>query len=146
MDIYTELNSCVIEARKKKNKVLVDVLNMLKTAIYNYSKDNGKEITDEMSLKVLDKEHKEMTKTLEVYEKNGASDELLIQTGLTIEICEQYLPKKMTEKEMTDYIYEVIDSYTEDKGNKLGYVMKTITTSGKKVDMAFIAKKVRELV
>lgn len=146
MNIYEEITNCIKVARKEQKKILVDVLKMLKSAIYNYSIDEQVEITNEVSLLVLEKERKEMTKTLEIYEKNNASEELILQTSLTIGICEEYLPKNLTEKEMIDYINEVIASYTEDKGNKMAYVMKTITTSGKKVDMGFISKKVREII
>lgn len=141
--MYKKIHGEVVKAMKEGNKLKKDVVKMLKSAIDTYVKDTPEvtEATDEVVLTVLAKEFKEMTKCLVDYKKHNKTD-LIEQTECTLEVCEMFLPKKLSEEETIELIKEALSVCTEEDNKKRGFVMKYVKDSGKNVDMAVVNKNI----
>ena len=102
------------------------------------NREVNKEITDADIVSILQKTIKELTEEAENYDKVGNSEQknvILKQKS----ILEQYLPKMLTEKEITEII-----SNLEDK--TIPFVMKYFKANyDGKVDMGLVNKVARSI-
>jgi uncharacterized protein YqeY len=96
-------------------------------------------ITNEEVLKVLRSEIKKRKESIESFEKGGRQD-LVEKEQNEVNIIEQYLPKEMSDEELSNKVKAVIDDTSEDKS--FGIVMKTAVAAlngvadGKRISVA----------
>lgn len=101
-------------------KVLRFVLSEIKYAEINKQKD----LTDEEVISLLQKEVKKRNESIEMFKKGGRQ-ELVLDEQKQIKVIEGYLPKQMSDGELTAIISEVMTT-AEDKSNMgklIGMVM-----------------------
>lgn len=155
MSIINEIKQEIKMAMKEKNTIKKDVLKLIlgkseELAKEKIIKEKGDlsniEISDEVVITALNKELKQLTQTKTILEENNKIDSSLYkETILKLEIVKSYLPKQMTEEELTQKIKEIINSIG-DKNNR-GLIMKTVMQELKgKADGKLINQKVQEIL
>jgi len=155
MSIINEIKQEIKMAMKEKNTIKKDVLKLIlgkseELAKEKIIKEKGDlsniEISDEVVITALNKELKQLTQTKTILEENNKIDSSLYnETILKLEIVKSYLPKQMTEEELTQKIEEIINSIG-DKNNR-GLIMKTVMQELKgKADGKLINQKVQEIL
>lgn len=132
-------------AMKDKNVVKKNTVQMVRAAILQVEKDKQIELNDDQILEVIAKEFKKRNDSLADYEKSGRED-LISQIKEEMAVLEGYLPKKLSEEELTEKVKEIIAEVGATSMKDMGMVMKTakerlgVTADGKMINE--IVKKI----
>jgi uncharacterized protein YqeY len=105
-----DINNALKEAMKAKNERIVATLRMVNSTIKNAdieARASGKTLSDGDLLPVLQKMIKQRQESKELYEKGGRP-ELAQQEGEEIAIITAYLPKQMSDGDVTAAIEAAI--------------------------------------
>ena len=121
-----DINNALKEAMKAKDERTVSTLRLVNSTFKNAdieARGSGKTLTDADLLPVLQKIIKQRQESKELYEKGGRP-ELAQQEGEEIAIITAYLPKQMSDAEMTAAIDAAIAetgaSAMKDMGKVVG--------------------------
>ena len=110
-------------AMKEKNELRKNTVQMVRAAVLQVEKDKQVVLDDEKIVEVIAKEAKKRKDSLADYEKSGRQD-LIEQVKKEIEILNEYLPKQLTEEEITAIVKEVIANVGATSMKDMGTVMK----------------------
>ena len=134
-----------IAAMKARDKARVNVLRMINSEVKAYEVNNREDIPDENVIKIIEKNIKQTKEALDYAEK--ANDEERIKEGkFALEVLTPYLPKQLTEEEVTAMIKEIIanGNYT---AKDMGKIMKEIMPMvNGKFDRAKINPMVKQIL
>ncbi|MCY3068431.1 GatB/YqeY domain-containing protein [Aerococcus sp. JJEM-2022b] len=119
-----QLNQDMKEAMKAKDKFHLSVIRMLKGALQKAEIDKEEALTDDEELSILSRELKQRKDSVNEFHEAGR-DDLADQTAKEIEIVENYLPKQLSEEEITQAVKEVIDQVGASSMKDFGKVMGT---------------------
>ncbi len=109
---------------KEKNVNRKNTVQMVRAAILQVEKDKKIELNDDQILEVIAKEFKKRNDSLADYEKSGRED-LISQIKEEMSVLEEYLPKKLSEEELTEKVKEIIAEVGATSMKDMGIVMKT---------------------
>jgi uncharacterized protein YqeY len=101
--IRDDINKALTEAQKAKNERTVSTLRMVNATLKNAdieARTTGKALGDAEVLSILQKMIKQRQESVEMYKK-GARPDLVKQEEEEIAIISAYLPKQMSEAEVT---------------------------------------------
>ncbi len=127
------------EAMKEKNEIKKNAIQMVRAGILQIEKDKGIELTDEQIIELISKEVKKRKDSIADYEKGGRED-LVNQINEEISYLEKYLPKQLTEEEITVIVKEIIAELGATTMKDMGKVMKAakekmgVTADGKTIN------------
>ena len=127
------------EAMKEKNEIKKNAIQMVRAGILQIEKDKGIELTDEQIIELISKEVKKRKDSIADYEKGGRED-LVNQINEEISYLEKYLPKQLTEEEITVIVKQIIDELGATTMKDMGKVMKAakekmgVTADGKTIN------------
>lgn len=142
MSLIETVQTDLVTAMKAQDKVRTGSLRMLKAALKNAEIEHGT-LDDAKSVAVVMKLCKQRRESIEVYEKNGRQESADAERA-EMAVLEAYLPKAMSEEELTEIVRQAIAetgaTTPKQMGQVVGAVMKKI--AGKGVD----GKKVQEVV
>lgn len=119
-----QLNQDMKEPMKAKDKFRLSVIRMLKGALQKAEIDKEEALTDDEELSILSRELKQRKDSVNEFHEAGR-DDLADQTAKEIEIVENYLPKQLSEEEITQAVKEVIDQVGASSMKDFGKVMGT---------------------
>lgn len=111
------------ESMKEKNVIRKNVVQMVRAAILQIEKDKKIEVSDSQIVEIIAKEAKKRKDALEDYQKSGRED-LIEQMNQEIKILNEYLPKQLTEEELTQKMQEIITELGAISIKDIGAVMK----------------------
>ena len=111
-------------AMKDKNVVKKNTVQMVRAAILQVEKDKQIELNDDQILEVIAKEFKKRNDSLADYEKSGRED-LISQIKEEMAVLEGYLPKKLSEEELTEKVKEIVAELGATSMKDMGAIMKT---------------------
>lgn len=125
--MITIIKSDIKTAMKEKDILKRDVLKMVLNKANTIAKEEKQEIpSDEMIITAIKKELKQLDDTIDVLVKNNKQDSDLYRESITKqEILKGYLPKQLSEEELTQEIKTFISENNVDTSKK-GLVMKAI--------------------
>lgn len=127
------------EAMKEKNEIKKNAIQMVRAGILQIEKDKGIELTDEQIIELISKEVKKRKDSIADYEKGGRED-LVNQINEEISYLEKYLPKQLTEEEITVIVKQIIAELGATTMKDMGKVMKAakekmgVTADGKTIN------------
>ena len=127
------------EAMKEKNEIKKNAIQMTRAGILQIEKDKGIELTDEQIIELIAKEVKKRKDSIADYEKGGRED-LVNQINEEISYLEKYLPKQLTEEEITVIVKQIIAELGATTMKDMGKVMKAakekmgVTADGKTIN------------
>lgn len=119
-----QLKKDEIAAMKARDKARVSVLRMVNAEIKSYEVNNREEVSDENVIKIVEKSIKQTKEALE-YAVQANNEEKINEGNFAIEVLTPYLPKQLTDEEVTEILKEIIanGSYT---AKDMGKIMKEI--------------------
>ncbi|MGN1299915.1 MAG: GatB/YqeY domain-containing protein [Clostridia bacterium] len=130
------------EAMKNKDVNRKNAVQMVRTGILQIEKDKGIEVTDEQILGIIAKEVKIRKDSLSEYEKADRQD-LIEQVTEEIKALETYLPKQLSDEELTEEVKKIIAQVGATSMKDMGTVMKEAKkTIGARAD----GKRINEVV
>lgn len=111
------------QSMKDKNVNRKNVVQMVRAGILQIEKDKHIELEDNQVLEVISKEFKKRSDSLADYEKAGRQD-IVDQVKEEMSVLEEYLPKKLSEEELTAVIKEIIAELGATSIKDMGNIMK----------------------
>lgn len=124
---------------KEKNVNRKNTVQMVRASILQVEKDKKIELNDDQILEVIAKEFKKRNDSLVDYEKSGRED-LINQIKEEMSVLEEYLPKKLSEEELTEKIKVIISNVGATSMKDMGKIMKQakeelgVTADGKMIN------------
>ena len=129
-------------AMKDKDLIRKNTVQMVRSSILQYEKDNLKELDEDGILEVIAKELKKRRDVLPEYEKSGRED-LIADIKREIEILLAYLPAQLSDEELTEIIKKAISETGAESVRDIGKIMQKVMPETKgRAD----GKKINEIV
>jgi len=146
MNFQDQLNSKLKAAMREKNKVALESLRAIKSAILLLQTQSGaKETPDDAEItKLLQKLVKQRKESASIFREQGRVD-LAEPEEAQIEIISQFLPEQLSAEEVEKVIDEVIQSVGATTMKDMGKVMGMANEQlAGKADGKFIAEIVKK--
>ncbi|WP_100372386.1 GatB/YqeY domain-containing protein [Bacillus sp. FJAT-45037] len=129
MNLLDRLTADMKSAMKNKDKQKLSVIRMVKSSLQNEQIKLGRELTDDDSLTVLNRELKQRKDSLHEFEQANRED-LASKLRDEIVILDDYMPEQLSEEEVSAIVKETIDevgaSTKADMGKVMGAVMPKV--------------------
>ena len=139
-----KINNDLKEAMKNKDSFKLGVIRMIKGAMQLAKPNPREELTDDDVITVISKQIKMRNDSIKEFEAAGRSD-LVEQNKKEIEILNTYMPKQLSEEELTEIIDKVFEEVKPTSQKDMGLIMKNISPLVKgKADMSLVNKLVKE--
>jgi len=145
MSLQNQISEDSKTALRNQEKLKLSVLRMLSAAIKNKVIDCGiKKLSDEQVTEVISSEIKKRRDSVSEFEKVGRQDAADAEMA-EIDILMQYMPKQLSEQEISSLIDQSISELNIENINDLGRLMKDIMPKVKgKANGNLVNKLVRE--
>ncbi len=119
---------------KSGNQLRTDTLRSLRASLLEYAKSGAKtEMTEADEIKLLNSAAKKRKDAIEMY-KNAGRDELAEKEELELAIILEFLPKQLSDDEISDIIKNIISQVSatgpSDMGKVMGPSMKELAGKG----------------
>ncbi|KHF41891.1 GatB/YqeY domain-containing protein [Halalkalibacter okhensis] len=125
MNLLERLNQDMKNAMKNKEKDRLSVIRMVKSSLQNEKYKLGRELTDDDSLTVLNRELKQRKDSLHEFEKANRED-LASKLREEINVLEDYMPEQLSEEEVSQIVLETIAEVGASTKGDMGKVMGAI--------------------
>lgn len=125
MGLKESLMDDLKSAMKDKDIIRKNTVQMVRSSVLQFEKDNRTELDDEGVLDVIAKELKKRRDVLPEYEKSGR-DDLIGDIKREIEILLAYLPKQLTEEELEVIVSEAIAETGASSMKDMGKIMAVV--------------------
>ena len=145
MSLLERLNNDMKQAMKNKEKDKLSVIRMIKASLQNEAIKLGtKELSEDQELTVLSRELKQRKDSLHEFDKAGRED-LVEKLRTEISIVELYMPKQLSEEEVSELVKQtIIETGAKSKAD-MGKVMSAIMPKIKgKADGSLVNKFVQQ--
>lgn len=144
MTLSERINNDLKEAMKSKDSFRLGVIRMVKGAMQLAKPNPREELTDDDVITVISKQIKMRNDSIKEFEAAGRSD-LVEQNKKELEILNTYMPKQLSEEELTEIIDKVFEEVKPTSQKDMGLIMKNISPLAKgKADMSLVNKLVKE--
>ncbi len=128
--MFEDLQRQYIEARKKQDKFLVNVLSMLISDLKYEKINKQKELDDSDVTALIQKTIKQKKEALQEFEKAGRTD-LIEKESKEIEYLSGLLPAMLSESELMDIVQQVKEELKAQSPSDMGKVMKEVMQRSK---------------
>ncbi len=148
MNLFDQISEDIKKAMLAKDKVALDALRSVKKEFLEAKTAKGSdgELHDDQALKILQKMVKQRKESAEMF-TNAGRPELAENELAQVRVIEQYLPKQMSEEELTAVLREIIAAVGATGPQDMGKVMGTATKQlAGKAEGKMISMKVKELL
>ncbi len=148
MSLKTTIDNDIKKAMLAKNKEELEALRSIKSMILLAETEKGvsTEITTDVESKLLMKAAKQRKESAEIFQKEGRQD-LAQRENLQLEIISRYLPKQLSEAEITDALKAIVAQVgakgPQDMGKVMGMATKALAG---KADGKLISEIVKKLL
>lgn len=148
MNLFDKVSGDIKTAMLARDKVRLEALRGIKKEFLEgkTAKGGDGELSDDAALKILAKMVKQRKESASIYTEQNREDlagEELAQAA----IIEEYLPKQLSEEELTAALKEIIARVGATSAKEMGKVMGTATKElAGKAEGKAISAKVRELL
>ncbi|MBR3993377.1 MAG: GatB/YqeY domain-containing protein, partial [Anaerotignum sp.] len=123
-----------------------DTVQLIRSGILQYEKDNKVELDDEGVLDIISKQLKSRRDSLPDYIKSGRED-LIEKLNKEIEILLSYLPEQLSEDEIAKIVEEAIAETGAASVKEMGKVMGIVNPKVKgRADMKVVGALVKKLL
>lgn len=144
MSILDRLNEDMKKAMKNKEKEKLSVIRMVKSSLQNEQIKLGRELNEDESLTVLNREVKQRKDSLHEFAKAGR-DDLASKLQMELEILQEYMPKQLSEDELLAIVKETIEEVGASSKADMGKVMGAIMPKVKgKADGGLVSRLVQQ--
>lgn len=139
MSLKDQINTDIKEAMKSKDNAKRDALRLLSSAFKQIEVDERKELSDDDIIKIIQKQIKQRNDAIAQYQDAGR-DDLVEKESSEIAYYEPYLPKQLSDDELTAAIKEIIAktgaASMKDIGKVMGMASKELAgqVDGKRIN------------
>ena len=148
MNLFDQVSNDIKSAMLAKDKVRLEALRGIKKEFLEAKTAKGAdgELTDDMAMKILAKMVKQRKESAQIYTEQNRPD--LAEPELAeAAVIETYLPKQMTEEELTEALKAIIAQVGPTTPQEMGKVMGVATKQlAGRADGRAISAKVKELL
>ena len=146
MELKIQLQNDLKEAMKSKDTFKRDTIRFLMSAIKQVEVDTRKELSNEDIIKIIQKSIKQREEAAHQYKEGGRED--LYQKEIDeAEILKTYLPKQLSDEELTKELQDIIQESGATSIKEMGKVMQIATKKlAGRADGKRISQKVKELL
>ena len=148
MNLFDQGSNDIKSAMLAKDKVRLEALRGIKKEFLEAKTAKGAdgELTDDMAMKILAKMVKQRKESAQIYTEQNRPD--LAEPELAeAAVIETYLPKQMTEEELTEALKAIIAQVGATTPQEMGKVMGVATKQlAGRADGRAISAKVKELL
>ena len=148
MNLFDQVSNDIKSAMLAKDKVRLEALRGIKKEFLEAKTAKGAdgELTDDMAMKILAKMVKQRKESAQIYTEQNRPD--LAEPELAeAAVIETYLPKQMTEEELTEALKAIIAQVGATTPQEMGKVMGVATKQlAGRADGRAISAKVKELL
>lgn len=148
MELYDIISNDIKEAMKAKDKVALDTLRNIKKYLLEAktAPGAGDTVSDETAIKIIQKLVKQGKESAELFRSQGRN-ELADEELAQVAVMEKYLPKQMSEEEITAVLKDIIAQVGACKPQDMGKVMGVATKQlAGKADGKVISNIVKQLL
>jgi uncharacterized protein YqeY len=126
MSLVDRLTDDMKQAMRNKEKDKLSVIRMVKSSLQNEAIKYGKStLTDDEEMSVLNRELKQRKDSLQEF-ANAGRDDLVEKTKQEIDMLMTYMPKQLTEDELSVIVKETIAEVNASSKADMGKVMSAI--------------------
>lgn len=148
MDLFDRISEDIKKAMLAKDRVRLEALRGIKKEFIEAktAKGNNNTLTDEAATKVLVRMAKQRRESAAIYSEQNRAD--LAEGELAeVAVIEEYLPKQLTDEELTAELKKIIAETGATDAKMMGKVMGVATKAlAGKADGRAISAKVKELL
>lgn len=123
MSIKAKLLDDYKQAVKNRDLLRKEILQICRSAVLSVEKDKKKELDDNEIIAIMAREHKKRAETVD--ELKDRKD-IISKYESEMSVIEEYLPKQMSEEEITVVVNNAIDETGAVSPKDLGKVMKAV--------------------
>ncbi len=148
MSLKTIIDNDIKKAMLARNKEELEALRSIKSMILLAETEKGGsvDLASDIENKLLMKAAKQRKESAEIFQKEGRQD-LAQRENLQLEIISRYLPKQLSEAEVTTELKAIIAQVGAKGPQDMGKVMSTATKSlAGKADGKMISEAVKKLL
>ena len=146
MSLKEQLFADLKTAMKEKDTLKKDTVQLIRSGILQYEKDNKVELDDEGVLDIITKQLKSRRDSLPDFVKSGRED-LIEKLNKEIEILLSYLPEQLSEEEIAKIVEEAIAETGAASVKEMGKVMGIVNPKVKgRADMKVVGALVKKLL
>lgn len=148
MMIEEKINSDLKEAMKARDKGATEAIRSIKKAVIEAKTSKGAagDIQDADIIKIIQKLAKQGKDSADIY-KNQNREDLYEQEMEQVKVFEKYLPKQLSEEELTERVKAIISNAGATSMKEMGKVMGIASKELAGIaDGKLISQKVRELL
>ena len=145
MSLFDKISQDLTESQKKRDTIRVSTLRMLKSDLKYKQIEKNSPLSEEEELAVLSSAVKKHKDSIEHF-KQAQRNDLVAQEEAELSIILEYLPKQLSEEELTDLVEQAIQEAGTVSKADLGKVMKILMpkvkgrSDGKLVSSLVMAK------
>jgi hypothetical protein len=144
MSLLERLNNDMKQAMKNKEKDKLSVIRMVKASLQNEAIKTGQDLSENEELTVLSREVKQRKDSLHEFEKAGR-DDLVEKLRTELSYIVEYMPKQLTEEELSDIVKAAILETGASTKAEMGKVMAVLMPKVKgKADGSLVNKLVQQ--
>lgn len=148
MDLFDKISNDIKAAMLAKEKVRLETLRGIKKEFLEAKTAKGSDgtLSDELATKILAKMSKQRRETAVIYSEQNRP-ELAENELAEAAVIEEYLPKQLSEEELTAELKKIIEQVGATSQKEMGKVMGVASKAlAGKADGKAISAKVRELL
>lgn len=127
MNLEARINEELKNAMKSQDKVRIDALRSIRSAIIEFNKSGiGHAMTEEEEIKLLNSLAKKRKEAIEMYEKGNRPD-LLEKEQAELKVIQEFLPQQLDENQIESELKNIItemNATQKDFGKVMGAAMK----------------------
>ena len=147
MNLFDKVSNDIKEAMLARQKTRLEALRAIKTAFILAKAETGAEnLPPEQELKILQKLIKQRKESADIYKAQNRME--LYQNEVDeSKVIEEYLPRQLSEEEVTRILKQIIQQVGASSIKDMGKVMNAASKelSGK-ADNKLVAEKVKEIL
>jgi uncharacterized protein len=149
MSLKQQIDADIKSAMLAKNKEELTALRSIKSLILLAETEKGAsggDVSSDVESKLLMKAAKQRKESAEIFQKEGRA-ELAEKELAELEVISRYLPKQLTEEEVTEELKQIIEQVGAKGPQDMGKVMGTATKQlAGKADGKLISEVVKKLL
>ena len=144
MPLQQQIDQDLASSMKEGDAARTSILRLLKNSLKNEQIKLGHELSEEETLKVLQREAKQRRDSIEQF-KAGGRDDLVESEQAELSAVEAYLPQQMSEGELEALVDEVIQETGASSPAQMGQVIGAVLKKAQgRADGGAVSKLVRQ--
>ena len=129
MPLREQLEEDIRQAMRDRDRVRLEALRFLKSAVQAAEKTGGESLDDEGMIQVITKQANDRRESIRMFDQGNRTD-LVAKESAELAILEEYLPPQLGQEELAqlvrDAIAETGAASPRDKGRVMGRLMPQV--------------------